>query len=79
MSARLDHLEREDRRSMQTQRAFEGRQRGLAWARSVGFSEREAPFAVLAAEVIKCATHGKPVTKAQVVEQMRAAYPWLGQ
>lgn len=67
-----------DRKNEQCSRARKAHYEGVDWALSVGFTEREAPFAAQAAKVLKVAKHGRgEVTAVEVAEHLKRAYPWL--
>lgn len=70
--ARLDRINEECRR------ANHDHYDAVDWALSVGFTEREAPFAAQAAKVLKVAKHGRgEVTASEVRANLEHLYPWL--
>lgn len=67
-----------DRKNEQCSRARKAHYEGVDWALSVGFTEREAPFAAQAAKVLKVAKHGRgEVTASEVRRNLEHHYPWL--
>lgn len=67
-----------DRVNEQCKRARDDHYDAVDWALSVGFTEREAPFAAQAAKVMKVARHGRSEVKAsEVREYLERARPWL--
>lgn len=67
-----------DRVNEQCKRARDDHYDAVDWALSVGFTEREAPFAAQAAKVLKVAKHGRgDVTASEVRTNLEHLYPWL--
>jgi hypothetical protein len=67
-----------DRINEQCKRARDAHYDAVDWALSVGFTEREAPFAAQAAQILKMAKHGRGEVRASEVRaRLEYDYPWL--
>lgn len=58
-------------------RSGDSNRRAQEWARAVGFTERQVPFAAVRATVLKMGRKGGAVSKAEVEAQLRRMYPFL--
>jgi hypothetical protein len=72
----IDQQLREDQQSARIRRSREAHFAAVDWARSVGFSRRQAPFAASVASMMKVQKK-RPVTAAEVRARMLDQWPDL--
>lgn len=58
-------------------RSAVSRKQAMKWALSVGFSERQAPWAAVCAVSLKAGRQGAPVFASEVLSNLTAQYPAL--